>query len=135
MLDLNDQYDPDELAYQMAIPPSAHRVVLLQDGIRAYALQDNRLCFAFGLWDTTTELYSVDLLVVPMFEAIYTDSTSVGIYGSNYSDKVGQWSSNYTDLQVKYTSNYSDKVGVWGSNYTDLVGNILLIMSIRWVYG
>jgi hypothetical protein len=31
----------------------------------------------------------------------------IGLYSSNYSDKVGVWG-----------SNYNDKVGVWGSNYT-----------------
>jgi hypothetical protein len=58
----------------------AQRVVLLPDAIRAFSLQDSRLCFAFGLWDAKTELCTVDLLVVPLFEAIYTDSaTSISL--------------------------------------------------------
>jgi len=48
----------------------------------------------------------------------------VGIWGSNYSDKVGIWGSNYTDKIGIFGSNYaSDKVGIWGSNYArDKIG-------------
>jgi hypothetical protein len=46
----------------------------------------------------------------------------VDIYGSNYSDKVGKWGSNYSDKVGIYGSNYSDKVGIYGSNYNDKVG-------------
>jgi hypothetical protein len=31
-----------------------------------------KLCFAFGLWDPDMELCTLDRLVVPLFEAIYT---------------------------------------------------------------
>ncbi len=54
----------------------AQRVVLLESTIRAYALKDSKLCFAFGLWDTDTELCTLDRLVVPLFEAVYTDSST-----------------------------------------------------------
>lgn len=95
----------------------AQRVVLLQDGIRAYALQDNRLCFAFGLWDATTELCSVDLLVVPLFEAIYTDSTSSTslesvfrdlrqncetAFGMDYDTAMNEFETVYNDLRTPY---------------------------------
>lgn len=95
----------------------AQRVVLMQDGIRAYALQDNRLCFAFGLWNATTELCSVDLLVVPLFEVIYTDSVSSTslesvfqdlrqncetAFGADYDTAMNEFETVYNDLRTPY---------------------------------
>jgi hypothetical protein len=95
----------------------AQRVVLLTDVIRAYALDDTRLCFAFGTWDAKTELCSVDLMVVPLFEAIYTDSaTSTSLdaafkdlrvhcetaFGTDYDTAMNEFETVYNDLRTPY---------------------------------
>ena len=95
----------------------AQRVVLLTDSIRAYALQDARLCFAFGLWDAKTEMCSVDLLVVPLFEAIYTDSASSTslesafkvlrsncetAFGTDYDTAINDFETAFNDLRTPY---------------------------------
>ncbi len=69
-----------------------------------------------------------------MYSSNYTDLVGqwssnygrdkIGIYSSNYSEIVGQWSSNYGRDKIGiYSSNYSEIVGQWNSNYTyDKVG-------------
>jgi len=95
----------------------AQRVVLLPDATRAFSLQDSRLCFAFGLWDAKTELCTVDLLVVPLFDAIYTDSaTSISLeagfkdlrvhcetaFGTDYDNAMNEYETVYNDLRTPY---------------------------------
>jgi hypothetical protein len=100
----------------------AQRVVLLESSIRAYALQDNRLCFAFGLWDERTELCTLDGLVVPLFEAIYSDSsTSLTLetlfqdlrqhcetaFGAEYDSAINEFETVYNNLRAPYASTSS----------------------------
>jgi hypothetical protein len=95
----------------------AQRVVLLETTIRAYVLQDTKQCFAFGLWDPDTELCTVDRLVVPLFEAIYTDSsTSLTLetvftdlrqhcetaFGADYDTAINEFETVYNDLRTPY---------------------------------
>jgi len=100
----------------------AQRAVLLSSSVRAYALQDSRLCFAFGLWDADTELCTLDRLVVPLFEAIYTDSsTSVTLdslftdlrqhcetaFGADYDSAINEFETVYNNLRAPYASSSS----------------------------
>ena len=100
----------------------AQRVVLLTDSIRAFALQDTRLCFAFGLWDYGTELCTLDRLVVPLFEVIYTDgSVSMALetmftdlrghcenaFGSDYDAAMNEFESVYNELRMPYAPSAS----------------------------
>ena len=100
----------------------AQRVVLLEDTIRAFALQDSRLCFAFGLWDDDTELCTVDRLVVPLFEVIYTDaatSTSLetslkdlrsnceNAFGNDYDAAMNDFETVYNELRMPYAPSAS----------------------------
>jgi hypothetical protein len=90
--------------------------------MRAYALQDSRLCFAFGLWDARTELCTLDRLVVPLFEAIYTDSsTSLTLetlfidlrhhcetaFGADYDSAINEFERVYNDLRAPYATTSS----------------------------
>jgi len=100
----------------------AQRVVLLADSIRAFALQDTRLCFAFGLWDADTELCTLDRLVVPLFEVIYTDedtSTSLetslialrlnceDAFGTDYDSAMNEFEAAYNELRTPYAPSAS----------------------------
>jgi hypothetical protein len=100
----------------------AQRVVLLESTIRAYALKDSRLCFAFGLWDAGTELCTLDRLVVPLFEAIYTDSsTSLTLealftdlrqhcetaFGVDYDTAINEFETVYNELRAPYAATSS----------------------------
>jgi hypothetical protein len=100
----------------------AQRVVLLENTIRAYVLKDSKLCFAFGLWDPDTELCTVDRLVVPLFEAIYTDSsTSLTLealftdlrqhcetaFGADYDTAINEFETVYNDLRSPYAATSS----------------------------
>jgi hypothetical protein len=95
----------------------AQRVVLSQGAVRSYALEDSRLCFAFGLWDAKTELCTIDMLVVPLFEAIYTDTaTSTSLeaafkelrvhcetaFGTDYDNAMNEFETVYNDLRTPY---------------------------------
>ena len=75
---------------------------------------------------TATGILIGDLTIKVNNNAIYGSNYSdkVGVWGSNYArDKIGVYSSNYTDLIGIYSSNYArDKIGVYSSNYTDLIG-------------
>ena len=75
---------------------------------------------------TATGILIGDLTIKVNNNAIYGSNYSdkVGVWGSNYArDKIGVYSSNYTDLIGVYSSNYArDKIGVYSSNYTDLIG-------------
>ena len=97
--------------------PVAQRVVLLESTIRAYALEDTRLCFAFGLWHADTELCTLDRMVVPLFEAIYTDSsTSASLedlftdlrqhcetaFGTDYDTAINEFETVFNDLRTPY---------------------------------
>ena len=100
----------------------AQRVVLLENTIRAYVLKDSKLCFAFGLWDPDTELCTVDRLVVPLFEAIYTDSsTSLTLealftdlrqhcetaFGADYDTAINEFETVYNNLRSPYAATSS----------------------------
>jgi hypothetical protein len=100
----------------------AQRIVLLQTTVRAYALQDTKLCFAFGLWDADTELCSLDRLAVPLFEAIYKDaSTSTSLenlftdlrqncetaFGTDYDTAINEFETVYNDLRAPYAPSSS----------------------------
>ena len=103
----------------------AQRVVLLERTIRAYALKDSKLCFAFGLWDADTELCKLDRLVVPLFEAVYTDSsTSVTLedlfrdlrqncetaFGADYDTAMNEFETVYNDLRAPYPATSSPAI-------------------------
>jgi hypothetical protein len=103
----------------------AQRVVLLESTIRAYSLKDTKQCFAFGLWDADTELCTVDRLVVPLFEAIYTDSsTSLTLetlftdlrqhcetaFGADYDSAINEFETVYNDLRAPYAATSSSDI-------------------------
>ena len=83
---------------------------------------------------STSNLLATRINAEMVFGSNYSDKVGVwgsnyakdkiGIYSSNYSDKVSVWGSNYARDNIGiYSSNYSDKVGVWGSNYArDTIG-------------
>jgi len=100
----------------------SQRIVLVQDSVRAYALQDARLCFAFGVWNADTELCTLDLLVVPLFEVLYKDScmsTSLdaclkelrdncdNAFGSDYDTAMNDFETAYNELRMPYASSLS----------------------------
>ena len=100
----------------------AQRVVLLESTVRAYGLKDSKLCFAFGLWDAGTELCTLDRLVVPLFEAIYTDSsTSLTLenmfgdlrencetaFGADHDTAINEYESVYNELRAPYPASSS----------------------------
>jgi hypothetical protein len=76
--------------------------------------------------DTSNYVLTTSNILLPFMSSIggfgsnYTDK--VGIFGSNYVDRVGIFGSNYTDLSGRFTSNYTDLAGRYTSNYKDLVG-------------
>ena len=112
----------------------AQRVVLLEITIRAYTLKDSRLCYAFGMWDERTELCTVDRLVVPLFEAIYADSsTSLTLqtlftdlhqhcetaFGTDYDTAINEFETVYNDLRAPYAATSS-------VDYQNTVNTLLL---------
>jgi len=102
-----DAGDPDADPPIPPIPPTGNYAILATLGV----LTAGATATAIVLADLTDDVNDLD------------DKVDLNaIYGSNYSDKVGRWGSNYTDLIGKYTSNYADKVGLWSSNYSDKVG-------------
>jgi hypothetical protein len=103
----------------------AQRVVLLENSVRAHALLDNRLCLAFGLWDERTELCTLDQLVVPLFEAIYTDSSTAltlealftdlrlhceTAFGTDYDSALNEFEAVYNILRTPYASTSSGDI-------------------------
>ena len=67
----------------------------------------------------TTAIEETTITLTDLIDAVAIQDNLNAIYSSNYSDKVGIFGSNYTELNSVYSSNYADKVGIWGSNYTD----------------
>lgn len=67
----------------------------------------------------TTAIEETTITLTDLIDAVAIQDNLNAIYSSNYSDKVGIFGSNYTELNSVYSSNYANKVGIWGSNYTD----------------
>jgi len=66
-----------------------------------------------------TAIEETTITLTNLIDAVAIQDNLNAIYSSNYSDTVGIFGSNYTELNSVYSSNYADKVGIWGSNYTD----------------